>query len=134
MKAWPLQQAIYSRLAGFAALVALVGARVYDRVPPSTAFPYVVIGDDTAVPFDTHSSVGARHTVTIHVWSRDGGRDETKRIQQAIYDALHRNALVVAGAETVNCEWEFSESFLEQDGLTRHGVMRLAVVLDGVGA
>lgn len=130
MKAWEVQQAVYSRLVGFAGLIALIGTRVYDRAPhqiTTDSFPYVVVGDDTSVEDDTFSRVGWDHTVTLHVWSRYPGRKETKQIQQAIYDALHQHALVVAGATTIDCVFEFANSFLDPDGLTRHGVSRFRV-------
>lgn len=135
MKALALQGAIRTRLAAFGALVALVATRIYDAVPhqvDADTFPFVVIGDDTAIPFDTHSTVGAEHTVTIHSWSRYDGRKEIKEIQDALYGALHRHALAVAGVTTVDCQWEFSQSFLEPDGKTRHGVDRFRILLDGV--
>ena len=76
MKTWALQQAVFARLGAFAALTALVGARIYDHAPQDATFPYVVIGDDTTIPFDTHSTVGGEHTITVHTWSRYRGRSE----------------------------------------------------------
>lgn len=124
-----LQQAIFDRLNAFAALTALIDA-VRDHVPQDAVFPYVVIGEDTGIPLDTHSSSGSDTTATIHTWSRERGKKETKEIQRQIYLALHRFDLVVAGVDTVDCEWEFAESFIDEDGLTRHGVQRFRIMLD----
>lgn len=129
MTPWALQEAIYSRLNGFAGLTALIDA-VYDHVPQDPTFPYVQIGEDTAIPFDTHDSSGSDNTVTIHSWSRYRGKKEIKDIQRQVYLALHRFALSVTGVDTVDCQWEFADSFLDDDGLTRHGVQRFRVMLD----
>lgn len=129
MTPWPLQQAIYSRLDGYSALSALVTA-VYDHVHQDAAFPYVVIGEFTAIPFDTHGETGSETTVTIHTWSEYRGKKETHEIQREVYKALHRHALAVSAVETVACEWEFSESFMDDDGLRRHGVQRFRIILD----
>ena len=130
MTPWVLQEAIKTRLEAFAALTALGVGDILDHATQDAAFPYVVIGDDTSNPMDTHGTVGSDNTVTIHTWSRYRGRKETKEIQREIYNALHRHALVVSGVDTVDCQWEFGESFLDEDGLTRHGVQRFRVLLD----
>lgn len=130
MTPWALQQAVYTRLTGYGDLTALIDA-VYDHVPQNPTFPYVQIGDETAVPFDTHDSIGSEATITIHSWSRYRGKKETKQIQREIYNALHRHALSVSGVTTVDCQWEFADSFIDDDGLTRHGVQRFRVILDG---
>jgi hypothetical protein len=127
-----MQKAVYARLAAFAGLTAIVSTRVYDGVAPQNpTFPYVVVGDTTTIPFDTHSTTGGEHTVMVHGWSQYRGSKEIKQIQDQIYSALHRYALSVTGVATVDCEIEFAESFNDDDGLTRHGVQRARVILDG---
>lgn len=129
MRSWELQQAVHTRLNGFAGLTALV-AGVHDHVDQDDAFPYVVVGDDTLVNDDTNSSDGTDNTITIHTWSQYRGKKETKLIQQEIYNALHRFQLVVASAVLVGVIFEFGDSFIDSDGLTRHGVQRFRVILD----
>lgn len=129
MTPWELQKAIFTRLNAFAALTALIDA-IYDHVPQDPTFPYLQIGDDTSVPFDTHDSQGSDNTITIHSWSRYRGKSEIKQIQRETYNALHRFSLVVTGVTTVDCEWEFADSFKDPDGITRHGVQRFRVMLD----
>lgn len=120
-----IQQAIFTRLKNYAPLT----VPVYDDVPQGADFPYVSIGDDTLIPFDQDACLGAEATVTLHTWSRERGRKQTKMIQGVLYDALHRYALQVDGSHTVDCLWEMSESFLDPDGHTRHGVSRFRVLL-----
>lgn len=132
MTHWELQKAVAARLSAFAGITAIVGTGVYDgAAPQNAAFPYVVVGDTTAIPFDTHSTTGGEHTVTIHGWSRYRGSKEIKQIQDQIYSSLNRYALSVTGAQTVDCEVEYAESFMDSDGITRHGVSRARVILDG---
>lgn len=121
---WQIQQAIFTRLN------TELSVPVYDHVPQGSAYPYVNIGEDTALQWDTDESTGSESTLTVHTWSRQYGRRETKELMQDIYAALHRYELPIPGA--VTCEWEFTESFTDPDNVTRHGVMRFRVIVDGV--
>ena len=49
---------------------------------------------------------------------------ETKNIQARIYTLLHEHNLSVSGANLIDLRCEFSSEVLENDGVTRHGVMR----------
>lgn len=129
MKQWAIQTAIYSQLTGTAAVMALVTG-VFDDVPQGTDYPYIVIGEDTGIEWDTDDSRGTSATLTVHVWSRVAGKRETKQIMEAIYDALHRAPLPVSGMTTVTCHWEFGETFLDADGETRHGVTRYRLIIE----
>lgn len=118
-----IQAAIYAK-------VAAIGYPTFDHVPQESAFPYIVIGDDTSIPWDTDNSLGSETTCTIHVWSRHRGRKEVKEIFRALYEALHRAELSIVGGALVECLSEFEESFLDPDGLTRHGVIRFRLIVD----
>ena len=119
----------------FSILDAGLSYPVYDDAPalpegmPSDKFPYVVIGDDTAAPFDNDSHVGVNATLTIHVWSRYRGRKEVKDIQGEIYDLLNRATMTIATYTVVDALFEFSQSFVEPDGATRHGVQRFRITI-----
>jgi hypothetical protein len=117
-----LQAAIYTRLDS------QLTVPVYDHVPQDAAFPYVTIGDDTSVQWDTDTNKGSTDTLTIHAWSRFAGRSQVKAIMKSIYSALHIYNLDITGASTVLCQWEFGETFLDPDGVTRHGVMRFRII------
>lgn len=139
-----IQKAIYDQLISDSGLAALLAKNVnnsslpaiYDAVPePKDAgsdlpFPYVTIGDDTMLDWDTDTSVGKEATITIHSWSRYRGRLQVKDVQGAIYNALHLSQLAVDGYDTVLCFSEYSESILDPDGLTRHGVQRFRLIID----
>jgi hypothetical protein len=118
-----IQAAIYAKVSG-------LGWPTFDHTPQDTPFPYVVIGDDTSIPWDTDDSIGTETTCTIHVWSRHRGRKEVKEIMRTLYEALHRQELSIIGGALVECMAEFQESFLDPDGLTRHGVIRFRLIVD----
>jgi len=119
-----IQKAVYAVLSG------ALSVPVYDHVPQDTKYPYVVVGDDTSVPFDTDDSLGSESTVTVHVWSQYRGRSEVKALLQEIYDALHRQDVAVENATTIESIAEFQETIVEADGLTRHGIIRFRITVD----
>ena len=129
---WAVQQAVYTALTGDAAVQALIGnpARVYDHAPQDATFPYVVTGESTAVDWDTKSEDGMEQTLTVHSWSRYRGLSEVKRIMAAVVDALDKQALSVTGHDLVQLRFEFSDTFLDEDGLTRHGVQRFRALTE----
>jgi hypothetical protein len=100
-------------------------------VPQGVTFPYVVIGDDTEAPNDTMGTTGRDTTLTIHIWSKYVGKKQVKDIQNRIDILLDRWAPTVTGWNAVQMLQEFFESFLDADGLTRHGVSRYRVHVYG---
>ena len=125
-----LQTAIYSLLSADSTLDGLVGNnRIYDEVPQNSAYPYVVIGEETTIDAGTKDKDAQEFTQTIHIWSRYRGSKQTKDIAQRIYTLLHNVAISVSGASFVNSRNEFFTILLDDDGLTRHGVMRFRVVI-----
>jgi len=128
-----VQTAVYSALNSDSSLGDLVEA-IYDYAPQDEVtgdggFPYLVIGEDTAAPWDRDDSTGAEWTIALHSWSRYRGQKEIKQIQDACYDVLNRASLSVTGFHLVTVEWEFSESLLDPDGLTHHGVQQYRIRL-----
>lgn len=139
-----IQKAIYDKLIADTALANLLAVNtenntipaIYDNVPQAvdsgndSVFPYVTIGDDTMIDWDTDTSQGKEATLTLHVWSRYRGRKEVKEIQGAIYDVLHLSNLIISGYHSVLMLSEYSETLLDPDGLTRHGVQRFRLILE----
>jgi len=130
-----IQQSIYARLStNPTILTAAVG--VFDEVPQADdsgsprVFPYIVIGDDQAIAWDTDSELGAEVTATIHTWSRYSGKKEIKELQGLVYEALHRAEFSVAGYAVVLCQFLQSQSFLDSDGKTRHGVQTFRFLIE----
>ena len=125
-----LQKTVFDALDGDSTLQSLV-TDVFDFVPENTAFPYVKIGEETAVDNGTKTLQGNEHTLVIHTFSRYRGSKETKEIMSRIYALLHESSLTVSGASLVNLRFEFSDILKENDGLTTHGLQRFrAMVFD----
>lgn len=126
-----LQQAIQSRLAADSGVTGLLGgARIHDDVPPGAVLPYVTYGEAVAGDWGTASEDGREHRVTLHAWSRHGGRLEACRIIAAIDVALTDAPLVLADHHLVNLHYEFSETRRDPDGETFHGLVRYRAVTE----
>ena len=130
-----VQTAIYQQLTGNAPLMAAIKA-VYDDVPqPNSSgdeldFPYVTIGEDVHTTIDTDLELMNQVSITVHTWSRFSGRSETKQIQGLIYDSLHRANLVQSGYKFINIAQVNSESQLDSDGFTRHGIQTFNLLIE----
>jgi hypothetical protein len=141
---YEIQKTIYAKLRADTNLATLLAkdvqnknaSAIYDNVPEAvdsgndSVFPYVTIGDDTAIDWDTDNSQGKEATLTIHSWSRYRGRKEVKQIQGAIYDSLHLSNLIITGYHSVLIVSEYSETLMDPDGLTRHGVQRFRLIVE----
>ena len=127
---WALQAAIFAALGADAGVKSLIGdpVRVFDHVPPESAFPYLVIGEATSRPFDAKTHDGMEQTLTLHAWSRYRGLKEIKDIMAAVANALDQQALSLAGHTLILLRFEFGTTFLDSDGLTRHGVQRFRAI------
>jgi len=132
---WAIQTAVYSRLKGDSALMAMVKG-VFDSVPQvidagvAADYPYITLGEDIHLEWDTDTEQGSDCTITTHVWSRYRGRKEVKEIQGRIFDMLHRASFTVTGYNLVDCFWIQSDSFMDADGLTRHGVQTFRIIIE----
>lgn len=125
--AWELQKAVYNALVADATLAAMI-AGVYDHAPQGAAFPYLVIGESTARPWGAAGLDGIEATLAVHVWSRARGLREVKTIAAEVYRILHDANLALTGHTLVSLRFAFSESALEADGITRHGVISFRAV------
>jgi hypothetical protein len=128
---WNLQKAIYSRLSGGSITDenddAITG--VFDDVPEGTAYPYVVMGEETATNIGVKDKDMHEYTQTIHVWSQYRGLRDVKEIMEQIYTLLNDYSITVSGASAITLRHEFQTVLLEDDGITRHGIMRFRVVV-----
>jgi len=130
-----VQTKIYETLTSNTALMAAIKA-VYDDVPQAvsagdvTYFPYVSIGEDVHTDISTDLELSNLVSITIHVWSRYAGRAETKQIQGLIYDALNRADILDIDYKFINIHQVSSESRLDSDGFTRHGIQTFNLMIE----
>lgn len=122
---WPLQQALFTCLKGDAALTTKVKG-IFDEVPANQTYPYVTLGEDTVVDWSTKTNDGEEITHTLHVWSKYAGKKEAKEILSLVLEAVTRQPLALAGGFSVDFSaLDFMEVFIDEDGTTKHGVLRL---------
>jgi hypothetical protein len=130
---WDVQTALYTRLTAATALTAqLAGGAdsILDHVPAGTPFPYVVMGEMEARPLETQGVAGSELTLTLHSYSRGAGFKEVRSIMASINTSLHNANFAVPNQVLVLCRWLQSETRLEEDGLTRHGIQRFQVITE----
>ena len=126
-----LQRSIYQALTASPELMSLLGgAHIYVKPPQGAAFPYVTIGQTVNLDWSTGSEDGTEHSLTLHVWSRDGNTQEVYEIIQVIRMVLHNQALLLEDHYLVNLRHEFTEARLDPDGETMHGIVRYRAVTE----
>jgi len=125
--AWVLQKAIYAKLKSS------LSVEVYDHVDNEAVFPFVAIGEDTAVDFSAKSEPGQEVTHTIHVYSRWSGMKETKDIMDQVIRALTGDRELDLGDEfrIVLSRLDSVNSFREDEN-TRHSVVRMRYLIEEV--
>ena len=130
-----VQTKIYETLTTNAPLMAAIKA-VYDDVPQAISsgdaaeFPYVTIGEDIHTDISTDLELSNLVSITIHTWSRYTGRAQTKQIQGLIYDTLNRADILDANYKFINIHQVSSESRLDSDGFTRHGIQTFNLMIE----
>lgn len=125
-----LAAAIRTAAINDAGVTALVADRIYDDPPPDVVFPYVTLGRVESRSVDSCSREALEHGVTLHVWSRYGGRAEALDIIAALRGCLHNAALNVADRRLVFIFAQFTDVFRSGDGRTTHGVLRLRAITE----
>ena len=126
-----LQTAIYSTLSNDNNLTSTLGAGVFDEVTEGATYPFVALGEETAIDYGTKDLVGGETTINIHIWSQYKGSKETKNIMDRIHDLLHDSDISVSGFNLINLRFEYSDIMRDPDGVTRHGVMRFRAIILG---
>tara|TARA_R110001592_G_scaffold171235_1_gene409423 strand:+ start:4440 stop:4847 length:408 start_codon:yes stop_codon:yes gene_type:complete len=119
-----LQTAVYSLLSADSTLDGLVGNnRIYDNVPQSSAYPYVVIGLETSSNIGTKTLDGNIYSLDIDVWSQYRGQKQIKQVMERLYELLNDANISVSGASSIMSYVRNTSTFVEVDGITRHGLV-----------
>jgi len=118
-----IQGAFVARLKADAAVGALLGDRVYDRVPSGVVFPYLTIRIPQVIDEENSCSLNERVVIEIHAWSRSPGFVECRRMIGAAKAAVRSSALTVTGHNLSLQTVEQTRYLDDPDGLTAHGVV-----------
>ena len=121
-----LQTSIYNLLSGDSTLDSKIGNnKIFDNVPQDTAYPYVVIGTEASRNIGTKSLDGNVYNADIHVWSQYRGQKEIKEVIEIIYNLVNNATISVSGASSVMSYVVSTSTFVEVDGITRHGLVNI---------
>jgi hypothetical protein len=91
-----LQQAVYQHLVADPGVTALVGAAIYDAVPPGiVAGTYVSLGPEDVRDASDLTGHGALHEITVSVVTDAAGFSTAKAVATAVSDALVDAALTL---------------------------------------
>ena len=129
---WALQQAVFAALTASPDVQAITGTRVFDAVPRETAFPYIVVGDDAETNWDTATDAGSEHTLSIHIWSRAGGRKESKLAAEAVRARLDGASLSLSGHTLIDLRYLASDFARETDGETFRATLKFRAVTEPI--
>ena len=125
-----LQTILYSTLNGDSTLDGIVGNnKIFDNVPQDTTYPYVVLGNLTALNRGTKTLDGNDYVLDIDVWSTYRGKKEISEAMERIYELLHDTTYSVSGADMVVSQVRNTITLVENNGITRHGVLSLSVIV-----
>ena len=125
----PVQGALISLLRGDTALTTLVDS-VYDYLPETAVYPFVVVGEAIETPDNAHDRYGRETVVTLHVWSQYRGYAQVLRIGARISQLLDHQPLPVAGMDHIATRFEFAQTLTDPEppGDIRHLVLRYRIV------
>jgi len=115
-----VHDALIAYLRAAPAVAALVGSRVYDRVPQGVTFPYVALGLSRTDRFRVQGADGCSLFCEINAWTRatSGGKHDAETLRAALEDALDDAALTVSGHKFQGCWVEGGTVDRMGDGLT----------------
>ncbi len=117
-----LQQALFARLSGDAALTAKLGAgRIYDAVPGGAALPFAVLGDSDEADLSASQLCLARHEGQMSVWSKAAGRREVKELLSLARTALLAAPLDIAPFRLIDFTLPRAEVVLAEKNSRREG-------------
>lgn len=132
-----LQGAIVPRLKSDGVLSAIVGTRVFDHVPRSSAsgevtadFPFVSLGHWSEASDDVDCIAAAEIFGRIDCWSRGVGRPEALRMAEAVRAALHHAEIGLASNALVFLEWVRTNTISDPDGLTTHAIVEIRALIE----
>jgi hypothetical protein len=128
---WPVQQALRAVLVADLTLTTLITG-VFDYVPEDAAYPYIVIGDATEIPDNSHDRYGWQTVATLHVWTQAEGHKQGLTIGRRITALLDHQPLTIPGYDHVVTRCEFSQTLTDPEppGNIRHLVLRYRVITE----
>lgn len=139
MKAADLQRAVYARLNDTTVTSLLSTAygalpAIFTDVPQAADseedryFPFITIGADTIVPFDTKGEMGGNAIVQVDVWDRATSMLDLKDVADAVDARLRREPLEISGVTHITTELENCIFSRDPDGKTKRAIILYRVL------
>ncbi|TCQ28913.1 DUF3168 domain-containing protein [Rhizobium sp. PP-CC-3G-465] len=129
-----LQAAVFAKLSGDAALLAVLGdGGIHDRLLERAEHPYLRLAGIESSDWSTASEPGEEHAMTIEVRGAEGGNRVVQEIAGRVRGLLHDAGLTLAGHHLVNLRHEGTRT--ARDGAARGhvAVMRFRAVTEPMG-
>ncbi|MFN3362824.1 MAG: DUF3168 domain-containing protein [Allorhizobium sp.] len=125
-----LQTLIRSRMIGTPAVTALVAPdAITDRSTRPTAFPCIVLGEGQTLFADNLDRYHEQAFLSLHVWTKEPGLEQVKRISAAIRDALRESPWRVQGHIAHGVTVSSARYLHDPSGQHGHGVIAIDAVL-----
>ena len=140
---YDLQLAALNKLRGTMDLTAIVGTKIYDRVPektsggvlvPDVASPYISFGPVTVISDDVDCVDGVEITFQIDAWSWGAGLAygsvQVRQIAGIVRKALHKADLALADNALVSITHELTRILRDPDGVTNHAAIQFTALVE----
>lgn len=135
--------AALNRLRATAAVTAIVGAKIFDRVPerqtadgpvPDVESPYISMGPSTAIPDDYDCMDGEEITIQIDAWSWGSAEAyssaQVRKLAGAIKKALHDIDLTLTTNALVTLQHAMTRVMRDPDGITNHAAVQFTATIE----
>ena len=127
-----ISKAIHALLSGHEEVQTVLGSspRLYDNPPEDPVFPYLTYGPMRSEDISADGVLMSAHTLTLHIWSRYGGRAQVMEILAAVTGVLQGGGLTLEGISLVRAQISYTDIFRAPDGQTLHGLIRFSLTTD----
>lgn len=126
----PLQAAVVAALKAYAPLTALVGSKVFDRVPANTQPPYICLSGWQEIEDGSDCFDASEIFFDVQAFSAAVGRPGAARIAGAVKAALHRLTPATTGWANAEIQYRSTNYFPEADGATTRAVINFQALAD----
>lgn len=126
-----LRAAVFQRLAGDAALAALLGGpRIYDEPPRAALPPYVVLAEIETRDLSGDAAPAHEHAFALEVWSRQGGLSEALKAADRVVRLVDGAALALDGFRLATLAWSETDAQRIADNDLRRAAIRFRAVTE----
>ena len=127
-----LQQAIYTKLTGDAALMSLLVGGIHDEAPNDAVFPYLRIASGSSESRSHQGVESADISLKLELHSRDGGRLELLDLMDKIEALLDTASLSLPanGWSLLDIEVKSSVTSLQNDGRSWRSILTVNSLME----